>query len=214
MTEPTAQMVMRDGRRIVSAGKWMPKGGYFGRNVVLEDGTKTTQLADRARVTLSRLVPARVTPRRYAELRKLSLGTVKRWLTQANNPMPCERAPGGAVTIYTPHADAWLRAHLNRNGLGPKVCVARESVVYFIRAESTWCIKIGFTSNLKQRVRDLEKRFGSVEVLRTMPGTKRDELALHKRLAEWRVQGEWFQDCAEVRAAIPCVAQGSSEVAA
>lgn len=60
-------------------------------------------------------------------------------------------------------------------------------VVYFIRLGSL--VKIGFTTALAQRLRDLPFE----EVLGVKPGTMRDEKDLHSRFGHLRQTGEWFR---------------------
>lgn len=62
-----------------------------------------------------------------------------------------------------------------------------DSVVYFIRLESR--IKIGTSTNLKLRLRDLP--WDSVELV--IRGDEIEERLLHQRFEHIRVQGEWFR---------------------
>lgn len=63
--------------------------------------------------------------------------------------------------------------------------------VYFVARGDH--IKIGFTGNLAQRLRDLENSGGpGLDFLGSMPGTRQDEQWLHRRFASSRVVGEWF----------------------
>lgn len=62
----------------------------------------------------------------------------------------------------------------------------RPGVVYFMRFG--YLIKIGFSANLKQRIKDLRPD----EVLLTMPGTMQDEKALHERFRRLRERNELF----------------------
>lgn len=73
--------------------------------------------------------------------------------------------------------------------------------VYF--AERNGKIKIGVASSVADRLVGL--RTGSaepLELIAAVPGNLTLERALHKKLQQHRVNGEWFKDCAEVRAAI------------
>lgn len=68
------------------------------------------------------------------------------------------------------------------------------SVVYFIRMGDL--IKIGYTSNLIQRVQGLSLTMGHVLV--AIPGASALESELHRRFAEYREHGEWFRAVPEI----------------
>lgn len=59
-------------------------------------------------------------------------------------------------------------------------------------------VKIGFSTNVPQRVRDL----GGGEVLATIPGTIRTEQALHRQFKALNDEGEWFWPGRELMAYI------------
>lgn len=90
------------------------------------------------------------------------------------------------------------------------------SEVYF--AESQGRIKIGYSKNVAARVRNLNSgNPGAITVIATMPGGRPLESRLHAELAAFRLQGEWFNDCAEVRSAIQkysTIAAGEATVTA
>lgn len=77
------------------------------------------------------------------------------------------------------------------------------SFVYFI-SDGAGHIKIGVSSDPHRRMADLSNRSPSqtLDLLRTVPGGFDQERALHAHLAIYRRAGEWFIDCAEVRAAM------------
>jgi hypothetical protein len=65
--------------------------------------------------------------------------------------------------------------------------------VYFIEAISTGLVKIGWTSDLEQRLYALRK--GSpveLRLVKCIPGDRSLESALHRRFRAHRVRGEWF----------------------
>ncbi|MEX1059424.1 MAG: GIY-YIG nuclease family protein [Methyloceanibacter sp.] len=65
--------------------------------------------------------------------------------------------------------------------------------IYFISTDDEF-IKIGFTTNLRERIRSL--RTASPKRLRVhvaIPGTRDDERELHRRFAVHHVRGEWFK---------------------
>jgi hypothetical protein len=68
-----------------------------------------------------------------------------------------------------------------------------EAVVYAIQVVNTRYIKIGTTTNLTNRLASLQT--GSpflLEVVATWPGNKQLESVLHRELAQFRINGEWF----------------------
>jgi Meiotically up-regulated gene 113 len=76
-----------------------------------------------------------------------------------------------------------------------------NSVVYFMASGAE--IKIGFTSDLSSRMAQLRyDGHKDAELIAAIYGGRAIEKALHTKLARYRVKGEWFKDCAEVRSAI------------
>lgn len=71
--------------------------------------------------------------------------------------------------------------------------------VYFIRAETTGRVKIGWSNNPEKRLRGLQT--GSAErlsLLRLTPGGVAEEAAFHKLFDHLWVDGEWFNYCDEM----------------
>lgn len=67
-----------------------------------------------------------------------------------------------------------------------------QGYVYFLRADNT--AKIGFSTNLRQRLEKL--RNGNsfpVFICKIVKGDRRTERTFHKRFAEYRTRGEWFE---------------------
>lgn len=73
-----------------------------------------------------------------------------------------------------------------RSRFAPGSKYSPKGTVYIVQMGSR--IKIGFTRNLAQRVKDLHAE----KILAAFPGTTNDERALHERFAEFRTIGEWF----------------------
>ena len=69
--------------------------------------------------------------------------------------------------------------------------------VYFLLVDEG-VIKVGFSTNVRQRARTL----GARAILGCYPGTRRDEKAMHARLGPHWIEGEYFKDCPEVRQAL------------
>lgn len=75
----------------------------------------------------------------------------------------------------------------------------KNPVVYFIQCRLTDRIKIGVTDNIERRWRVLRSSVPTpVELLGAAEGDEEAEKALHDRLDEHRVKGEWFDATAEV----------------
>ena len=54
-------------------------------------------------------------------------------------------------------------------------------------------VKIGFSTNVRDRFRKLETAASlPLKLLAVAPGTMRDERTLHARFEDFRVRGEWF----------------------
>lgn len=71
--------------------------------------------------------------------------------------------------------------------------VFKNGVVYVVQCGRTGPIKIGYTTNLIQRVRDLEFAGGHRLQLRAaFVGSKKLERQLHDRFEDLRLHGEWF----------------------
>lgn len=67
-----------------------------------------------------------------------------------------------------------------------------QSVVYFIQRGD--CIKIGYTADLKTRLRALK----GDRVLLALPGSRAHESALHELFKAHRLEGEWFRMAPEI----------------
>lgn len=68
--------------------------------------------------------------------------------------------------------------------------------VYFVRRkdDASGPIKIGFTRKLDARLQQLNSEYpGGVELLASCKGGAALEGAIHRRLADHRIDGEWFQ---------------------
>lgn len=76
-------------------------------------------------------------------------------------------------------------------------------MIYFVQGETGGPIKIGYARNIDNRIKSL--RTGcpyKLVLLGVMEGQRSDETKLHHKFAAARLQGEWFDDCAEIRAFI------------
>lgn len=70
--------------------------------------------------------------------------------------------------------------------------------IYLIHDFTTDCFKIGFSKDPLRRYRELVHQdtlmptANDFLLVNAWPGDRRDERALHRRLGEYRVRGEWF----------------------
>lgn len=70
-----------------------------------------------------------------------------------------------------------------------------EGMVYFIRANGKGAVKIGHATDVKKRLNGLQiSHRHKLAVVGVMPGTQKDERDFHRRFAQYRLSGEWF-DC-------------------
>lgn len=73
--------------------------------------------------------------------------------------------------------------------------------IYFASAGER--IKIGISRNVPERLRGLQIREPErIELIGTIKGNGEVERAIHKKLSPFRIEGEWFRNCPETRAAI------------
>jgi len=73
-------------------------------------------------------------------------------------------------------------------------------VVYFIRQGDF--VKIGTSRQLDKRLSTLRQEWGDFEYLGSIPGGFKREQKLHRRFAQLRVLGEWFEASPELLAFI------------
>jgi hypothetical protein len=70
-----------------------------------------------------------------------------------------------------------------------------KAVVYFVQsAKASAAVKIGYTTNLPNRLVGLKQTYncGELETLLVLPGTRELEQHLHAMFAHLRIDGEWF----------------------
>ena len=74
----------------------------------------------------------------------------------------------------------------------------RQGFVYFIGGKRG-PVKIGWAFNPAKRVTELQTASPiRLSVIAAIPGTQRDERALHERHADGRLEGEWFTRTQEI----------------
>ncbi|KKK58276.1 hypothetical protein LCGC14_3046080 [marine sediment metagenome] len=66
-------------------------------------------------------------------------------------------------------------------------------MIYFIQAEND-LIKIGYTNDVKQRLRTLRTMSPErLNLMKTIKGDQKQETLLHRRFKHLRSHGEWFR---------------------
>jgi len=65
--------------------------------------------------------------------------------------------------------------------------------VYIMRNNRNGHIKIGFSKNPKYREITLQSQEPEIQLLKSVPGSKRQEKELHTRWRHRRIRGEWFE---------------------
>ncbi len=74
-----------------------------------------------------------------------------------------------------------------------------SSVVYFIQQGTMGPVKVGFSENLSNRLSSLQTGNPyELRVLLSHPGDEALEHTIHAHLHKHRLQGEWFQPCADI----------------
>lgn len=75
--------------------------------------------------------------------------------------------------------------------------------VYFVRHGVSGPIKIGWATEIDERIAELQVGNPErLELLGSRPGTISDERSLHRQFAEHRLRGEWFSPHADLLAYI------------
>ena len=88
----------------------------------------------------------------------------------------------------------------------------KQNYIYAISDEADKVVKIGFSSDPKRRLSQLKtSTVRPLELLLTFKGGCEVERAIHIELKQYRVAGEWFQDCPEVFAVLHRYQENKSE---
>jgi T5orf172 domain len=76
-------------------------------------------------------------------------------------------------------------------------------MIYFIQGKITKRIKIGFSKNPAQRIKQLQTPVAEdYEILLILPGEYKSESFFHKYFSEFRVKNEWFEPSSKLLEAI------------
>lgn len=77
--------------------------------------------------------------------------------------------------------------------------ISRRGYIYFILDQSANAIKIGFSTNVQERLSTLRTASAtSLILLGSMPGTMAQELRLHQQFQDSRLEREWFRVTTEL----------------
>lgn len=127
---------------------------------------------------------ARMTMRDFAADIRVPLSTIKRWVGEG---LPVVRI-GALVRIDPSEATAWVKANRPKS-----VAIGRAPVVYVAQRDSDDAVKIGFSSDIERRLRELRKEeHCAVCLVACAPGDSGDEFRLHEMFDAHRIEGEWF----------------------
>jgi T5orf172 domain. len=143
-------------------------------------GGDATDLFDRVEAKMAPLRPRCI----YPDCDKDSLGA------------PTGICMGHAMAVWKVMEDCWDDMIASRqNPDSPRQQVIRQRHEAKQRVDSVYIVKlgdrvkIGFTTNMHQRMRDVPHE----EILAVVPGTMQDEARCHAAFAHLRVAGEWFR---------------------
>lgn len=121
---------------------------------------------------------------RFAAIVGVRVGTVKRWVHEG---MPVDKS-SMLPRVIVDEAKAWVEKHR-----GKSVAINRSAYVY-VAERDDGAVKIGWTSDIRRRLRELEKDScgKSVSLVTIVRGDKPLELRLHDVFAANRIDGEWY----------------------
>lgn len=96
-------------------------------------------------------------------------------------------------------AEEEIKKQNNFNIVKNTIKKQNKEYVYFIQNDLTKHIKIGYSSNIKQRFNNIETASGSsMTLLLLIEGNRRDERNFHLMFDMYRVKGEWFHPNEEI----------------
>ena len=73
-------------------------------------------------------------------------------------------------------------------------------MLYLIKCSGNNFCKIGYSTNPKNRLNQLQTGSAfSVNLLASLEGTMEDERNLHKKFKNFKLKGEWFDYCTEIK---------------
>lgn len=126
---------------------------------------------------------------RFAEMVGVKQGNIKRWVGEG---LPVDRT-GAYPRVLIEEGKVWVAEHHEKS-------VAINRVAFLYAAErDDGAIKIGWTSDVGRRLRELQKDSNGkvVSLVAAIRGDKPAELKLHKAFAACRIDGEWYRTTIE-----------------
>lgn len=97
------------------------------------------------------------------------------------------------------HLRLFPGSSFTNNGLGiPEIKTKKiaDGVVYLIGNKSAGILKIGYSTNVDQRLKTLQRGCAfELGIIKTKKGTLTDEQQLLERFKKHRLKGEWFKWC-------------------
>jgi hypothetical protein len=134
---------------------------------------------------LTRATRDTVTIKEFAADVRIRLGTLRRWVTEG---MPVERL-GRSVCVKPEAAREWIAHRYPQT-----IATSRRGMLYMAERANDNAVKIGWSSDVERRMRELRRDTGSpIVLLLVVPGDKPEELALHERFSGDRIVDEWFR---------------------
>lgn len=111
----------------------------------------------------------------------------------AENGMRLTVKPDGTI-VMEPADDevkAYVDGQIYEKPIGPR---HPKTFVYFIECKKDEVVKIGYSQDPFNRLRHISRGAGPPLTMRYIrPGTRTCERILHKKFAEYRFDGEWFE---------------------
>lgn len=80
--------------------------------------------------------------------------------------------------------------------------VKQSGFIYFLLAEGTDAVKIGYTHDFEMKSRMQQYHCHSpynFDLLKILPGTMIEERNIHKRFVKLKIRGEWFKYTEELK---------------
>lgn len=103
------------------------------------------------------------------------------------------------ISLLTAPTYIDLLALENLFSLLPAEKNTKQGFVYFVSPSAHPVVKIGFSSNPEQRIKQIQTSWpAKLTILKTLPRTYETEAQLHRRFAHLQMMGEWFSLTTEI----------------
>lgn len=141
-------------------------------------------------------IPERIRAHHAATILGVELRTVQ--ALAARGELPGAAKIGGLWTFDVKILNRFQHTFKKSGLKKPRISKDKIDKVYVVQCGP--CVKIGYTSNLEQRLHALKtSNPHEIELIGSFPGTKADEKIIHKQFSHLRIKGEWFAAEWEVR---------------